>query len=123
MMAAMPKNVLGQPLHACCSDPLTGFYRDGFCRTGADDPGQHTVCAVMTREFLDFSRSRGNDLSAPVPAVAFPGLNPGDRWCLCAVRWAEALAAGVPPPVLLQATAEQALQIVSFDDLFAHALV
>lgn len=119
----MPKNVLGQPLHACCADPLTGFYRDGFCRTGDDDAGRHTVCAVMTREFLDFTRSKGNDLSTPMPAVGFPGLEPGDRWCLCVNRWAEALEAGVAPPVLLQATDARALETVSFDDLFAHALV
>jgi len=119
----MPKNVLGQPLHSCCTTPVTGFYRDGFCRTGEDDLGRHTVCAVMTQEFLDFSRARGNDLSTPSPASGFPGLEPGDRWCLCAARWAEALEAGVAPPVLLQATAEQALEVVSFDDLFAHALV
>jgi uncharacterized protein (DUF2237 family) len=119
----MPKNVLGQPLHACCSDPLTGFYRDGFCRTGNEDAGRHTVCAVMTQEFLDFTRSRGNDLSTPVPAFGFPGLKAGDRWCLCVNRWAEALEAGVAPPVLLQATEARALETVSFDDLFAHAVV
>lgn len=123
MMTTMPKNVLGQPLHACCSDPLTGFYRDGFCRTGDGDAGRHTVCAVMTRAFLDFTRAQGNDLSTPIPAAGFPGLEPGDRWCLCANRWAEALEAGVAPPVVLQATAAQALDVVSFDDLFAHALV
>jgi uncharacterized protein (DUF2237 family) len=119
----MPNNVLGQPLHACCSDPATGFYRDGFCRTGNEDAGRHTVCAVMTREFLDFSGSRGNDLSTPVPEAGFPGLVPGDRWCLCVGRWAEALEAGVAPPVVLQATAAQALEVVTFDDLFAHAVV
>lgn len=121
--AAVAKNVLGQPLHACCSDPLTGFYRDGFCRTGADDVGQHTVCVVMTAEFLEFSRAHGNDLSTPMPAFGFPGLKSGDRWCLCASRWAEALEAGSAPPVVLQATAEEALELVSFDDLFAYAKV
>jgi uncharacterized protein (DUF2237 family) len=119
----MPNNVLGQPLHTCCSDPVTGFYRDGFCRTGSDDAGRHTVCVVMTREFLEFSRAHGNDLSTPVPAIGFPGQKPGDRWCVCVGRWAEALEAGAAPPVVLQATAEQALEVVSFDDLFAHALV
>ena len=119
----MPKNVLGQPLHACGSEPVTGFHRDGFCRTGAADAGRHTVCAVMTQEFLEFSRANGNDLSTPLPAFGFPGLEPGDRWCVCAGRWAQALAAGVAPPVVLQATAEQALEVVSFEDLFAHALV
>jgi len=119
----MPNNVLGQPLHTCCGDPVTGFYRDGFCRTGTDDVGRHTICVVMTREFLEFSRVYGNDLSTPVPAAGFPGLKPGDRWCVCVGRWAQALEAGVAPPVVLQATAEQALDVVSFDDLFAHALV
>jgi uncharacterized protein (DUF2237 family) len=119
----MAKNVLGQLLHACCSDPVTGFYRDGFCRTGSEDIGRHTVCAVMTREFLAFSKERGNDLSTPVPAFGFPGLKPGDRWCLCAPRWVEAFEAGVAPPVVLQATSAQALDVVSFDDLFAHAVV
>lgn len=122
-MGAMPKNVLGQPLHACCSDPATGFYRDGFCRTGVEDLGRHTVCAVMTREFLDFTQARGNDLSTPRPAAGFDGLRPGDRWCLCARRWAEALEAGVAPPIVLEATEAQALDVVPFDDLFAHALV
>ena len=123
IMAAVSKNVLGQPLHGCCSDPLTGFYRDGFCRTGDEDLGRHTVCAVMTREFLEFSRAQGNDLSTPQPAVGFPGLKPGDRWCLCASRWADALEAGSAPPIVLQATAEEALELVSFDDLFAYAKV
>ncbi len=122
-MAAVAKNVLGQPLHACCSDPVTGFYRDGFCRTGDEDPGRHTVCAVMTAEFLEFSRTHGNDLSTPQPAFGFPGLKPGDRWCLCASRWADAFEAGSAPPVVLQATAEHALDVVPFDDLFAHAVV
>lgn len=119
----MPKNVLGQPLHACCADPATGFYRDGFCRTGPEDLGQHTVCAVMTQAFLDYSREQGNDLSTPVPEFGFPGLQPGDRWCVCAARWVQALQAGVAPPVVLQATEALALEVVSFDDLFAHALV
>ena len=119
----MTKNVLGQPLHICCSEPVTGFYRDGSCRTGAEDAGRHTVCAVMTAEFLEFSRAQGNDLSTPVPAFGFPGLKAGDRWCVCARRWAQALEAGVAPPVVLQATVEQALDDVAFDDLFAHALV
>jgi uncharacterized protein (DUF2237 family) len=119
----MPKNVLGQLLHACCADPATGFYRDGFCRTGLEDLGRHTVCAVMTREFLDYSKAEGNDLSTPVPSAGFPGLKPGDRWCLCAARWAQALNAGVAPPVVLQATDAQSLDVVSFDELFAHAVV
>ncbi len=122
-MVPMSTNVLGQALHSCCSDPATGFYRDGFCRTEAADVGQHTVCAVMTQEFLDYSRAQGNDLSTPVPAFGFPGLKPGDRWCVCARRWAQALEASVAPPVVLQATNRQALEVVPFDDLFVHAVV
>lgn len=119
----MATNVLGQPLQACCADPVTGFYRDGFCRTGPDDPGRHTVCAVMTDVFLEFSRAHGNDLSTPRPEFGFPGLKAGDRWCVCAARWAEALEAGAAPPVVLQATAAEALEVVAFDDLFALAVV
>ncbi|WJI28917.1 MULTISPECIES: DUF2237 family protein [unclassified Thermosynechococcus] len=120
MMTAM--NVLGTPLVCCCQNPLTGFYRDGFCRTGAGDVGAHVVCAQMTAEFLTFTRSRGNDLSTPVPAYQFPGLKPGDRWCLCASRWREALEADVAPPVILEATHVSALEYVSLEDLKAHAL-
>lgn len=116
------KNVLGTPLACCCQNPLTGFYRDGFCRTGAEDFGAHVVCAEMTAEFLAFTRSRGNDLSTPVPAYQFPGLKPGDRWCLCASRWREALEAGMAPPVILEATHVSALEYVSLEDLKAHAL-
>ncbi len=119
----MPTNVLGQPLQACCADPATGFYRDGYCRTSAADVGQHTICAVMTAEFLDYSRAQGNDLSTPVEAFGFPGLKPGDRWCVCAGRWAQALTADVAPPVVLQATDAKALEVVSFDDLFARAVI
>ncbi|MFN7561763.1 MAG: DUF2237 family protein [Prosthecobacter sp.] len=117
----MPSNVLGTPLKACCHDPLTGFYRDGYCRTGPDDKGMHTVCAVMTAEFLLFSRSRGNDLSTPVPEFDFPGLQPGDKWCLCISRWAEALKAGQAPLVVLEACHIHALEFVSLEDLKAHA--
>ncbi len=122
-MIAMSTNVLGQALQSCCGDPMTGFYRDGFCRTGAADAGQHTVCAVMTQEFLDYSRAQGNDLSTPVPAFGFPGLKPGDRWCVCVRRWAQAFEANVAPPVVLQATNKLALDVVPFDDLFVHAVV
>lgn len=122
-MISMSTNVLGQALHSCCGAPATGFHRDGFCRTAAADAGQHTVCAVMTKEFLDYSRAQGNDLSTPVPAVGFPGLEPGDRWCVCARRWAQALEARVAPPVVLQATNRQALEVVLFDDLFVHSVV
>lgn len=107
------RNVLGGPLAACSTDPLTGFHRDGTCRTGPEDPGCHAVCARMTAEFLDFSRRRGNDLVTPRPEFHFPGLKPGDRWCLCAARWKEAHEAGVAPPVVLEATHEAALRIVS----------
>ena len=119
----MASNVLGAPLQACCRDPLTGFYRDGFCHTGPEDRGLHTVCAVMTEEFLAYTRTVGNDLSTPVPAYGFPGLEPGDRWCLCVTRWAEALRAGCAPAVVLAATHVSALEFVSLEDLQAHAAV
>lgn len=115
-------NVLGGSLETCSMAPLTGFYRNGCCDTGADDLGVHTVCAEMTAEFLTFSRSRGNDLSTPAPMFHFPGLKPGDRWCLCASRWQEALDAGVAPPVILASTHIQALEWVDLEDLVAHAL-
>ena len=115
-------NVLGEPLIACCSAPITGFYRDGFCHTGAEDVGVHVVCAVVTDAFLEFSAARGNDLATPRPAFGFPGLAEGDRWCLCAARWAEALAAGVAPRVVLTATHEAALEHVDLADLKAHAI-
>ena len=117
----MPSNVLGTPLQSCCTSPLTGFYRDGYCRTGPDDKGLHTVCAVMTEEFLQFSRRRGNDLSTPVPEYHFPGLKPGDYWCLCVARWAEALEANLAPPVVLESTHVHALEFVSLEDLQSHA--
>jgi hypothetical protein len=116
------RNVLGEPLIACCSAPITGFYRDGFCRTGASDPGRHVVCAVVTDDFLEFSANRGNDLSTARPEFDFPGLAAGDRWCLCAARWAEAHAAGVAPRVALTATHEAALEIIDLADLKAHAI-
>lgn len=119
---AVPRNVLGQALVSCCTDPMTGWFRDGTCRTAADDLGQHVVCAEMTAEFLEFSRSRGNDLSTPAPHTGFPGLVAGDRWCLCAARWREALEAGVAPPIVLAASEESALTVVSLDDLKAHAV-
>jgi len=117
----MPTNVLGSPLQACCMNPRTGFFRDGYCRTGPDDVGLHTVCAVVTDEFLEFSRRRGNDLTTPRPEFDFPGLKPGDSWCLCVRRWAEALAAGKAPDVVLEATHLSALEFVSLEDLRAHA--
>ncbi|MBI2753924.1 MAG: DUF2237 domain-containing protein [Betaproteobacteria bacterium] len=115
-------NVLGEPLAPCGLDPVTGFYRDGCCNTGYEDVGIHVVCAKMTREFLAFSKRRGNDLGTPVPETGFPGLRPGDRWCLCAGRWKEALDAGAAPPVILQATHEEALAVVSLADLKRHAI-
>ncbi|MCC5602902.1 DUF2237 family protein [Nostoc favosum] len=116
------KNVIGGNLEACCTSPITGFYRDGFCRTGGQDFGSHVVCAEVTSEFLEFTKSQGNDLSTPVPDSNFPGLKPGDRWCLCASRWQEALDAGVAPPVILSATHARALEMVSLDELKKHAL-
>jgi uncharacterized protein (DUF2237 family) len=116
------RNVLGEPLEPCCLDPVTGFYRDGYCNTGAGDFGIHVVCALMTEEFLEFSRERGNDLSTPVLAFDFPGLKPGDRWCLCASRWKEAFEAGVAPPVVLAATHISALEFVELEDLKEHAV-
>jgi uncharacterized protein (DUF2237 family) len=116
----MARNVLGTELESCSVDPLTGFYRSGCCETGVDDLGVHVVCAEVTDEFLAFSRSQGNDLSTSQPG--FPGLKAGDRWCLCASRWQEALDAGVAPPVVLEATHLQALEWVSLDDLRRHAV-
>lgn len=116
------KNVFGEKLEHCCSDPLTGYYRDGFCNTGMNDRGSHVVCAIMTQEFLDFTKSRGNDLCTPVPAYRFPGLKAGDKWCLCALRWREAMAEGVAPPVVLASTHQKALQYVRLKDLEAHSL-
>jgi len=116
------RNVLGGPLATCCTAPLTGFYRDGSCHTGPQDLGTHVVCAQVTPEFLEFSVARGNDLVTPVPQFHFPGLNPGDKWCLCALRWKEALDAGVAPPVVLAATHEKALEFVSLEDLKRHAV-
>jgi hypothetical protein len=115
-------NVLGQELLPCSNAPLTGFFRNGCCETGPDDLGLHTVCAVMTAEFLAFSRRTGNDLSTPRPDLHFPGLKPGDRWCLCAPRWKEALDTGAAPGVVLEATHEETLAIVTLDVLKAYAV-
>jgi uncharacterized protein (DUF2237 family) len=116
-----PKNVLGTELKSCCSDPMTGFYRDGYCRTGADDIGRHTVCILATDEFLQFSKAAGNDLSTPRPEYAFPGVKHGDKWCLCVTRWQEAFEAGMAPLVDLEATHESALQVVKLADLKRYA--
>ncbi len=117
-----PKNVLGGELKCCCLKPLTGFYRDGFCQTGADDVGSHTVCTQVTDEFLEFSRGRGNDLSTPRPEFDFPGLKGGDKWCLCVLRWREALEAGCAPRIILEATHEAALKHVLLEDLKNYSL-
>ena len=116
------RNVLGEPLQSCCTSPMTGFYRDGFCNTGGGDFGAHVVCAQVTQEFLDYTKAQGNDLSTPVPAFGFPGLKPGDRWCLCASRWKEALDDGMAPPVVLTATHAASLEYVSLSELKQHAI-
>ena len=117
-----PRNVFREPIAACSLSPMTGFYRDGCCNTGVDDVGSHTVCVVATAEFLEFSKSRGNDLSTPLPAYGFAGLKPGDRWCLCAPRWQEAFEAGQAPRVVLRATHEGALSYCSLADLKRFAI-
>ena len=116
------RNVLGEPLRGCSDRPVTGFFRDGCCNTGPEDLGSHTVCVLMTAEFLAFSQRAGNDLSTPMPEYGFPGLKPGDRWCLCAPRWQEALAAGAAPKVVLAATHEGALEYCKLADLKKYAL-
>lgn len=116
------RNVLGGELASCSLDPVTGFFRNGCCETGPHDLGLHTVCAVMTEEFLAFSRMVGNDLSTPMPEYGFAGLKPGDRWCLCAPRWKEALDAGAAPRVVLEATHEETLAIVPLGVLKDHAV-
>ena len=116
------RNVFGGDLDTCSLAPVTGFIRNGCCDSGPEDIGSHTVCAVMTAEFLEFSRARGNDLSTPVPEFGFPGLKPGDRWCLCAPRWQEAFEAGQAPRVVLRATHEGALQFCSLADLKRYAI-
>jgi uncharacterized protein (DUF2237 family) len=116
------RNVLGGPLALCSNSPMTGFYRDGCCNTGKEDVGSHTVCVVMTAEFLAFSKAQGNDLSTPMPEFQFRGLKPGDRWCLCAPRWQEAFASGKAPQVVLAATHEGALDYAELVDLKRFAI-
>ncbi|HRD91289.1 MAG TPA: DUF2237 domain-containing protein [Accumulibacter sp.] len=116
------RNVLGGILGSCSEQPMTGFFRDGCCNTSDEDLGSHTICVVLTADFLEFSKRRGNDLSTPRPEFAFPGLKAGDRWCLCAARWREALQAGKAPRVVLNATNEACLLIVGLDDLKRHAI-
>ncbi len=118
----LQKNVFGEPLQTCSDSPMTGFFRDGCCNTGPQDFGSHTVCAVMTADFLEFSKKAGNDLSTPVSEYDFPGLRPGDRWCLCAARWQQAFEAGMAPKVVLSATNERALDIVALKDLKRFAI-
>jgi len=121
-MANRQKNVFGEPIEVCSLNPTTGFFRTGCCETGPEDVGVHTVCVEVTAEFLAFSKSRGNDLSTPRPEFGFLGLQPGDRWCLCAERWQEALEAGIAPRVILAATHEATLDIADLADLKRHAL-
>jgi uncharacterized protein len=116
------KNVLGGRLEPCSVAPRTGFYRDGCCNTGPEDFGMHVVCVQLTESFLDFSREQGNDLSTPVPEHDFPGLAPGDRWCVCVARWREAFDSGVAPPVVLSATHEETLAVVTLEALKRHAV-
>ena len=116
------RNVLGERLELCSIEPMTGFFRDGCCNTAREDIGSHTVCAVMTADFLAFSKSRGNDLSTPIPQFGFAGLKPGDRWCLCAPRWQEALDANAAPRVVLRATQEGALDYCALADLKRYAI-
>ncbi len=117
----MPDNVKGETLQPCCFEPRTGYYRDGYCHTGSGDHGVHTVCIIAQKEFLEFSTSKGNDLTTPNPQFQFPGLIPGDKWCLCASRWQEALEAGKAPEVDLDATHISALEFIDLEDLQAHA--
>lgn len=121
-MNSPQKNVFGQPLELCCMSPKTGFYRTGFCQTGVDDFGVHTVCVQVTKEFLDYSVRVGNDLVTPIPEFGFPGLKDGDRWCLCASRYKQALEAGVAPPVILSATHEKSLEYVDLETLKSFAI-
>ena len=115
-------NIFNEPLEACSFDPVTGFFRSGCCETSEQDTGSHTVCAIMTEEFLKFSKSKGNDLSTPVPAFDFPGLNSGDRWCLCAARWLEAYEAGSAPSIIARATHRRALEIIPMEVIKEFAL-
>lgn len=122
MAGKMARNVLGGVLEPCCTNPMTGWFRNGRCETEPADVGRHVVCVHATAEFLEFSRRVGNDLSTPRPEFAFPGVKPGDRWCVCAARWLEAYEAGVAAPVILVATEESALEVVPLEALKSHAL-
>ena len=117
----MQKNIFGEPLILCSSSPLTGFFRNGCCDTDDSDRGMHTVCIVATKEFLQFSKLAGNDLSTPFPEIGFKGLDPGDKWCLCALRWKKALNHGVAPQVILEATNEKTLDVIAMEDLIKYS--
>ena len=123
MNSKTAKNVLGTALKSCCTDPMTGYFRDGFCHTNAGDLGAHVVCVRVTTAFLAFSKSKGNDLSTPAPAYNFPGLQPGDKWCLCALRWKEAMLAGVAPPIVIESTHIRALEYIDLADLKKHVWI
>lgn len=116
-----PRNVLGEPLLICGCEPMTGWFRDGFCRTDPSDHGRHSVCCVMNEAFLSYSRAQGNDLSTPMPAFRFPGLKPGDHWCVCASRWLQAYEDGMAPPVLLEACEASSLEVIPLEVLRQHA--
>ncbi len=116
------KNVFGEELETCSTNPMTGFFRDGCCRTDVQDLGMHVVCTEVTEEFLEYSKATGNDLSTPNPDFDFPGLKPGDRWCVCALRWKEAMDNGAAPPVVLTSTHESVLELISLEDLKRHSL-
>ena len=118
----MNKNIFGEPLKSCCTSPVTGYFRDGFCRTDKSDLGSHTVCVVVTEDFLEFSKRKGNDLITPNPVYSFPGLREGDKWCLCALRWKEAYEAGCAPKVELESTDEKALRFIKIEDLISCAV-
>ena len=117
----MEKNIFGEPLQSCCTKPMTGYFRDGLCRTISDDTGTHTVCAIMTKDFLEFSALKGNDLITPMPYYQFPGLKEGDKWCLCVSRWIEAEKEGKAPKLILEATHEKTLEYASIDTLIKYA--
>jgi uncharacterized protein (DUF2237 family) len=122
MKKTMANNVFGEPLIICGSDPLTGYYRDGCCKTGEDDLGTHTVCAVMTDEFLQYNKEMGNDLTSPIPQWGFTGLKAGDKWCLCATRWMEAYHASLAPPIILEATHEKTLDFIPLTELVKYSV-
>jgi uncharacterized protein (DUF2237 family) len=122
LVETQPLNIYDEPLQSCCTAPMTGYYRNGFCQTGSDDRGTHVVCAEMTEDFLSYTKSKGNDLSTPIPAYDFPGLKPGDRWCLCIIRWLEAEKAGIAPKINLKSTNKKALEYTNLKMLEKYAV-